>query len=174
MTTQVVDTNVLLVANHQHPDVSDACVVACARRLRDLMADGRIAIDDAYAILREYQHKTHPRAARGMGDVFLKWVLQNQANPARCDRVALAPDAERGFASFPDDPRLADFDPSDRKFVAVAMAHPSKPPIVQAADSKWLGWQPALAAHGVAVDFVCPTDIHAFDTQKRRRKSRVR
>jgi hypothetical protein len=167
--TVVVDTNVLLVANGQHGDVGGACVVACAQRLQAIMNDGRIAIDDGYEILREYQHKTNPRVGKRPGDAFLKWLLRNTANRARCDQVRLEAHAERGFTCFPDDPRLANFDPPDRKFVAVAHAHADRPPILQAADSKWLAWSRALQDHGVSVEFLCPSDIQRFDRKKKGR-----
>ena len=36
----VIDTNVLLVANEQHADVSPDCVAACVRRLVEMQAHG--------------------------------------------------------------------------------------------------------------------------------------
>jgi hypothetical protein len=172
--TVVVDTNVILVANGQHKTVSDACVAACAKRLKDVMRVGRIAIDDGFRILREYQQKTTPRVGKGPGDAFVKWVLQNNANSHRCDQVPLDEHAERGFHSFPDDSRLANFDTSDRKFVAVSRAHQSTPPILQATDSKWLGWASALKECGVSVEFLCRDDIERFDDGKRTRKGKKR
>jgi hypothetical protein len=164
--TAIVDTNVVLVANRQHDDVSDACVTSCAQRLEALMAHGRVAIDDEYRILREYQNKTAPHAGRRPGDVFVKWLLRNAANVSRCDRVRLVEHATRAFESFPDDARLANFDSPDRVFVAVAAAHPAHPPILQAADSKWLGWAEALRDHGVDVELLCPDDIQLFHDRK--------
>lgn len=170
MSTVVVDTNVVLVANGQHEDVSAACITACARHLQAVMASGRVAIDDGYRILNEYQNKSQPAVGKRPGDAFVKWLLRNNANPSRCDLVALADHAERGFDSFPDDERLQGFDPPDRKFVAVAAAHAERPPISQAADSKWLGWAPALADHGVRVDFLCQGDIEGFAANKQKVK----
>jgi hypothetical protein len=167
MTTVIIDTNVILVANRQHADVSDACVVACAKHLQDVMANGVVAIDDAYRILKEYQHKTLPHAGKRPGDAFVKWLLRNIANPRRCTQVALVAHAERDFESFPEDARLASFDPPDRKFVAVSAAHADKPPIAQAADSKWLGWAAALRDHGIEVEFLCPADIRSFEDAKK-------
>jgi len=170
----VIDTNVILVANGQHENVSHACVASCAKRLEQVKKDGRVAIDDAYSILTEYQNKTSSKVGKRAGDSFLKWLLNNKANPLRCDQVSLVEHAERGFESFPDDERLAKFDRSDRKFVAVAAAHRDKPPILQAADSKWLAWNEGLAAHGVKVEFLCPTDISGFEGNKKRRKGQGR
>ena len=60
MMRAVVDTNVVLVANGSHPDVSPDCVIACVDRLQQLMKSGRVVVDDSYRILEEYQHKTSP------------------------------------------------------------------------------------------------------------------
>lgn len=160
--TVVVDTNAILVANRQHDDVSDDCVVACALRLQGIMRDGRIALDQRFLILQEYQNKTRPTHGRGPGDAFVKWALQNNSNTARCDQVLITDHADRGFEEFPNDVHLAAFDAPDRKFVAVAAAHPNRPPILQATDSKWLDWEGPLRNHGVTVEFLCPRDIKRF------------
>ena len=86
--------------------------------------------------------------------------------PNRVECVELEDHAGRMFASFPDDARLAKFDPSDRKFVAVAAAHPQKPPILQATDSKWLNWEKPLRRHGITVEFLCRNDIARFKANK--------
>jgi hypothetical protein len=77
------------------------------------------------------------------------------------EAVAITPKETepRDFAEFPNHPGLSTFDPSDRKFVAVANAHPGKPPILQATDSKWVGWNEALNACDIKVDFLCPNEI---------------
>jgi len=166
--TAIVDTNVILVANGQHDDVMPDCVIACTRRLQSIMADGRTAIDDAFEILREYQNKTQPKTGNRPGDAFVKWLLQNNANRHRCDQIAIKANSQRGYDEFPEDDRLANFDPPDCKFVAVAAAHPEHPPILQAADSKWLGWETALKDHGITVDFLCPADVGRFQDNKRK------
>ena len=130
------------------------------------MREEKLALDDCFRILLEYQNKTTPKTGNGPGDAFVKWALQNNANACRVVCVTLQDDATRGFTSFPSDAALAAFDPPDRKFVAVAAAHPFKPPILQAADSKWLGWATALASHGVVVDFLCLDDIKRFEANK--------
>jgi len=164
--TVVVDTNVILVANGQHSDVSPMCIASCAERLQSITRSGRLALDDAFLILREYQNKTQANRTRGPGDAFVKWVLQNQANTQRCDCVSIHPHSRRGFKSFPDDARLKSFDAADRKFIAVSAAHPERPPILQATDSKWIDWSPVLKEHNVVVDFLCKTDIQRFHKKK--------
>lgn len=166
MTAIIVDTNVILVANRQHQDISPACVAACAKRLQAVMQTGRLALDDGFRILNEYLHKTTPKTGNRPGDAFVKWALRNNANPQRVTCVKLDNHAERGFESFPEDPDLVAFDHADRKFVAVSCAHPDTPPILQAADSKWLDWAEPLSRAGVAVEFICRDDIARFHANK--------
>lgn len=166
MTVAVVDTNVVLVANGQHADVSFDCVATCALFLRDIMRNGHLAIDDRGRIIGEYLNKTQPKTGNRPGDAFVKWVLQNQCTKKWVDQVTLQEHVQRCFESFPDDQDLAKFDSSDRKFVAVSGAHPDKPAIAQAADSKWLNWAPALQRHGIEVAFLCRADIQRFHKNK--------
>lgn len=163
--TWIVDTNVILVANGQHEQVDVASRAACAKWLQAIMATGRVALDDAHAILGEYEHKTHASDGQGAGDVFLRWLLHEQDNPARVDKIALARSADQ-YADFPSDERLSHFDWSDRKFVALCVAHPEHPTILQATDSKWLDWAPALRDHGIGVQFICMDTIAAFHDHK--------
>lgn len=156
----IIDTNVALVANAE-ADVSEECVLACIKELKETMENGSIALDDQWRIIREYMHKLSSSGQPGVGDAFLKWVLTNQANPDRCKLVTITPkdDDELDFIEFPKHKGLENFDRSDRKFVAVSAAHPEHPPILQAVDSKWWGWKEALSECGIEVIFLCPDDI---------------
>ena len=79
----------------------------------------------------------------------------------QCDFVSITPidDLETDFQEFPTDPALTGFDPADRKFIAVALAHSEKPPILQAVDSEWWNYRDALRQNGVTIDFICEDDI---------------
>ncbi|QPK64475.1 hypothetical protein IVG45_05775 [Methylomonas sp. LL1] len=162
----VIDTNVLLVANGRHPEVSPECVEECIRRLQDMEKSGITVIDDDFRILGEYLNKTHPNQPKGVGDSFLKWLLQNQGNTARVEFVALTETTNDYFAEFPDPSLQRVFDAPDRKFAAVANAHPNKPTVWQAADCKWLDWWQSLQAKGVRVEFLCPADACVFYRKK--------
>jgi hypothetical protein len=162
----VGDTNVVLVANGQHADVSPECVSACALALQTVMRSGMLVLDDSFRILLEYQNKTQPKKGNRPGDAFVKWALNNRSNASLVTEVPLEVHEERGFKSFPDDAELVNFDAPDRKFVAVSAAHCDKPPIAQAADSKWLDWAPALLRHGINVEFLCLADIQRFHEHK--------
>lgn len=166
MMKAVIDTNVLLVANEQHADVSPDCVAECMRRLQVMQKSGITVIDDGFRILGEYQHKTSLNPPKGVGDVFLKWLLRQAGNPDRVEQVSLTELAENKFSEFPDPALEPLFDAPDRKFAAVAHAHPDKPPIWQAADCKWLDWWPALQTKGVRIEFLCPEDACGFYQKK--------
>src|SRR5690349_15079067 len=140
MTCRVVDTNVILVANAAHNGVSPECVIACVEQLDALMKEGVLVVDDGYRIFSEYLKKTSPRAAKGVGDVFVQWALRNQRHDDKVHLVALNEHAPDTFTEFPDKSLEPLFDPPDRKFAAVANAHPDRPSICQAADCKWLDW----------------------------------
>ena len=162
MAEVVVDTNVLLVAEGRHDDVSEECMLTCIQRLQTVMESATVVIDDSYRVIGEYQNKLDSRRGKGVGTAFLKWLVQNQANVARVARVALTETPGECFAEFPAPALESSFDSSDRKFPAVANAHPAKPSILQAVDSKWLRWWPDLAAAGIRIEFVCPDDICRF------------
>lgn len=166
MTRAIIDTNVLLVANEQHADVSPNCVEACVQRLLAMRKSGVTVIDDGYRILGEYQNKTKLNPPKGVGDIFLKWLLREAGNPLRVEQVTITENEENCFTEFPDPALERHFDAPDRKFAAVAHAHPEKPSIWQAVDCKWLDWWPALQAKGIRVEFLCPDDICQFYSNK--------
>ncbi|MDD2927134.1 hypothetical protein [Rhodoferax sp.] len=162
----VIDTNVLLVANNQHAEASPDCVSECVRVLQKMQSNGITVIDDSFLILREYQKRTQLQPPKGVGDVFLKWLLRNAGNTRHVEQVAITPTADDTFIEFPDSELQPIFDASDRKFAAVANAHPAKPVILQAVDCKWLNWWQALQTKGIRVAFLCPDDACRFYEKK--------
>jgi hypothetical protein len=163
----VIDTNVLLVADGRANHMSPSCRIGCIDRLLEVRQNERVVLDECGLILEEYRSNLRPNPQTA-GAAFLLWILQRQGDPQHVDRVKITVlDATNSiFAEFPEDPALANFDLSDRKFVAVANSHPSKPPILQAADSKWLGWEPALNANGITVEFVCRNELEKIRQNK--------
>lgn len=162
-TPVVVDTNVILVADGRHDDATTACVLRCQARLRAIQRDGCVVIDDHHRILGEYGRQYRDRGSRqpGVGQVFYKWLLSNQGRAGCCERVVLTnvDGDEHSFAEYPDHPALEDFDPPDRKFIAVAAAHPERPPIAQALDSKWWGLRDAFREADLTIEFLCAEEI---------------
>lgn len=155
----VVDTNVPVVASRRHVEAPAACITSCLQRLRRIQdGDDILVIDDRWHIIREYRNNLREDGQPGVGDAFLKWVLTNRTNPLRCEQVTITSVDDRNtdhFREFPEDPLLAGFDRSDRKFVAVSLAHPCRPPILNATDRDWWEYRDALRHIGVTVHFVC-------------------
>jgi len=91
--------------------------------------------------------------------------LTNWSNPNRCELVAITQQPSssdpKDFVEFPNDSTLQNFDRSDRKFVAVALAHPETPPILNATDSDWWHYRIALEMHGIKLHFLCPDAMHS-------------
>ena len=166
----LVDTNVAITANGKN-HMSAECVVACQHSLNQLMLSGRLVIDDQWKILGEYMNKLHPQGQPGLGDAFLKWVLTHQTNAQKVEMVSVTSQKDVSgnvsYKEFPDDTGLADFDPSDRVFIAVAASHVERPPILQATDSKWLGkWNTALLNAGIKIDYLCEDELQQIYDRK--------
>lgn len=154
----LVDTNVPLTANGFASQADEACRVACIEKLIDIQAHGRVLVDAAGFIFREYSRQLSHRGQPGLGDAFFKWLWDNQGQSTICTQVPVVPEDQDGFeyAEFPSDPDLAKFDRSDRKFVATALAAGEPAPILNATDSDWLHFQSALNRHGIFIEFLCP------------------
>jgi hypothetical protein len=156
----LVDTNVGVAANFKS-DASDECALTCIQTLREITERGHLVLDTIGLIFDEYRKNMSMSGQPGVGDVFMRWVNDNQYNTERCTRVAVTPE-NGSFEEFPPDTNLADFDLSDRKFVAVAAAHGGKPPILVACDTDFWIARDALAAANIQVEFLCPIDIETM------------
>jgi hypothetical protein len=154
----LIDTNVPLAANGKS-SAEPACVLAAVARIQQLQQGEILVLDADYLILKEYQNQLSPTGQPGVGDAFLLWAWRNHANPRHCAVVPLAKTDEGYFAAFPDALELADFDLSDRKFVAAALTHEANPPVVNATDSDWHHHREDLTRHGVRIEFICPVEM---------------
>jgi hypothetical protein len=170
MSAIVIDTNVLLVADGKAAQMSPACRAECAQRLEAVKAGECVVLDQGRLILREYQKKLDPSGKPPTpGNLFLKWLMTVWRNERHVSQVPITPiNAEQtDFAEFSSDPALVTaFDPANRKFVAVANAHPEKRPIVESADSKWLGWEADLKRHGIQLEILCRRELEAIRARK--------
>jgi len=166
----VVDTNVPIVANlatkdDPQSDVPDVCILNCIAAIEHIHKNGGLVIDAGDEIYNEYRRNLSMCGQPGVGDRFFKWVHDNRWKFPEEDRVAIHATAD-SYQEFPDHEGLTNFDPSDKKFVAVANAHKNKPPVLQATDSKWWGWKGALAEVDITVHFLCPDYVEAKYKEK--------
>ncbi len=154
MTPCIVDTNVAVIANMNVPDELIDCALGCIGIIEKVIKEKSLVLDEAGEIFEEYRHNLSFEGQPGVGDMFLKWVYDNQWMLPADNRVSITKNGN-SYNEFPSHEGLNDFDKSDRKFVAVSNAHPLKPKIYQATDTKWWGWKDALADVGIRVDFIC-------------------
>ena len=161
--TFVVDTNVAIVANGRDTNADMGCQLTCVERLRSLTSREIIAIDDAGAIIEEYQKRLNFSGMPGVGDAFLKHVFNHQYQTDRVRRVPVTPteDDGRGFEELP----ANTFDRSDRKFLAVAFV--GNAVVLNATDSDWSEHGTLMDALGVIVTQLCPGYL---DARARRRQ----
>ncbi|MBL6852105.1 MAG: hypothetical protein ISS15_16665 [Alphaproteobacteria bacterium] len=158
MTHYVVDTNVAVVANGRDGQYDLDCRLTCVLQIQAIKnhARHRTVLDDAGEILKEYHRLLNPHGQPGVGDEFYRFLLNFQGNAKRVLRVTLDKDAQTGqYIAFPKDAALANFDPSDRKFVAAARR--GKAIVINAVDSDWKKHATPLKKAGVSVKELCPT-----------------
>lgn len=154
MRSIVLDTNVALVAvgafEVDGGQPTRQLKVWCLNQLDDIM-NGRVKliIDEAREFVSEYMRKT-PNFP--LGEQFIKWLSQNMWQLGGVETVPIHK-TTGGYEEFPADKDLQEFDLADRKFVAVAIAHPQKPPVLEATDGKWWKWEKTLSRHGIRVEF---------------------
>jgi hypothetical protein len=163
----VIDTNVIATAEGANETAGAKCRVASAEALREVMTQGHLFVDHADLILEEYLGAIGPGQPEA-GGAFVRWLLQNQWVEANVTRVAITrrTGGPTGFHELPAPTPGTAYDPSDEKFLAVAAAHPERPPVLQAFDSKWWGWQDSLKACGVTIHFLCADEIKAKHAEK--------
>ena len=152
MDAVIVDTNIIVIANDTD-DKREDCRDRCQDRLQQILFQGeKVVVDDGWRIFGEYEDNVKPNTRKGIGDLFVKRLLQNLGNLDVCTMVHITPLAGNGneFVEFPnEDEALRDFHKKDRKFIAVALAHQrdagQTPPILLAMDRGWLQFTDALA-----------------------------
>lgn len=163
MSDCVVDTNVLLVASAAEP-YSPFCEthVPVVEQLKvfewlQLFREDngrRLVLDEMFSIYREYRNQLTDQ------DYGLQVIHEKMQN----FRSVAIDFTEDGYADLPD--TFSDFDPSDRKFIAVALADPGAIAIANAADSDWLSVEARLASAGVTVIHIIEAWLKAFHASR--------
>ena len=152
MTDFVVDTNVAIAANGRNTHANNDCRLACIETLETICREDTIILDNAHLIFDEYRESLSFAGAPGVGDAFFKHVFTHMYAGIRVRQVAItvSNDEQRGFEELPNN----EFDPSDRKFLAVAVV--AKADILNATDSDWREHETLTCDLGVRVRQLCP------------------
>jgi hypothetical protein len=118
------------------------------------VTSGTILVDAAGEVLTEYRRYLNPHGQPGVGDRFYMTILMSL--PARVKRVDLRLREDGQYVDLSQLIIDAGFDPSDRKFAALAAKEGS--PVYNATDSDWIEQAEVLAAEGVEVVHLCGCD----------------
>jgi len=158
MKAVVIETNVIAVVNQHADHIDQDCMLACIDALQIARQKRKIVIDSGSLFFEEYFRYASRSGQPRLGDLFVKWLWDNQANDRCCERVNITPSDNDpdNFEEFPDDPDLQGFHRDDRKFVAVAVASRRKPNILNAVDTDWWYFREQLKRHNISIKFLCP------------------
>jgi hypothetical protein len=154
MPDYIIDTNVWVWADQirQVTDMTPTerdCVESCFEWLNNFIeSQDRLVVDDDHRILTEYYDNT---AQGGDARQFLRHV-RGETSFDRLVLISVQWD-EHDYAIIPT--ALQVVDPSDRKFIAVALAHDPRPSIVVATDRGWAKWRQELEEAQIVVEQLC-------------------
>ena len=163
MSRSVVDTNVAIVANGK-PDPEDPrppsipCRKAAVTFLSELVKNGTVLLDVEGAIQAEYRNHLSPSGAPGVGDRFYQEVLHS--SPLLVERVELPKRPDGEYEDLPQSLIDGGFDPSDRKFAALACKE--QVPVYNATDSDWIEYSITFAAEGIQVANLCGCEPNSW------------
>lgn len=154
MSRYVIDTNVPIVANGNDESVGLACRIAAVELLQKAIKDGVIYLDTGGEIQTEYRTYLNPKGQPGVGDLFYRAVINS--HPKNVRRVEVSKRADGEYVDVPQAIVDGGFDPSDRKFIAVALK--SNASVHNAVDSDWVNDRVLLEGNGVEIVFLCGCD----------------
>ena len=156
MSDIVVDTNVWAMADRLIveglPKEEENCIRACRDWLeRFVRSEDRLIVDWTYRIILEYRRNI---SDGGFAEQELN-KLETQSGKRFVGQQIEFDD--HGHAILP--PQIAFHDPTDRKFIALAMQFNPYAPIYNATDTDWT--KEKLAERGFAIYELCPDYIHS-------------
>ena len=157
----VIDTNVLITANKAlkndpDDDVYDypALITGCIKMLMKIIEKGiYVVLDIDDKIFSEYKRHLNFSGEPGLGDMFFQWLHDHRYSFPDSERVKLHKTKE-GYLEFPAEMLNVNVDPSDMMFFAVSNAHPRKPDIIEATDTKWRNWVDSAKQCGINIEFI--------------------
>ncbi len=158
MSKYIIDANVPILAATPVRDIPEdqfTCALNAMKFIHSFLQDSnsKLVLDDEWRVLSEYQNIEKRNTGRSIGMEFLSWVYQNRLKDV-CDLLHLEEVSENVYAEYPPTEELREFDPPDRKYIALAYKHKEHPPIIEASDSKWWGIKGALREYGLQVNFI--------------------
>lgn len=158
----IVDANVPCHAGKPASELQtedeQLCADKCIDLLHNIIQLGTIIVVDSHQeILEEYRKviRVNMRHEPNMTSVFYRRIMQKLAEASpQIEVVELHQKGRHMYEEYPEHPALSGFDPPDKKYIALANVHSSKPHIVNATDTDWWHVKSVLAELGIIVDFL--------------------
>lgn len=157
---EIVDTNVWVMLGNIPPDneIERECVLACiqwGKRFNESGEEYKIAVDMKWKILTEYRNNIREGslAQQYLNTLLSQPIMRLVFKPIQYD------DNDHAIIDVDLDTDDQKFDPSDKKFVAVALAFDDPPPIINATDTDWEKHKVPIEAAGITVHSLCPDYI---------------
>jgi hypothetical protein len=165
-----VDTNVWIAAS-MRSSASVECAGTCLQWLTDFReTQDHLIVDQASfasarvagnTVLQEIRQNLRP------GDFGLD--LLNRHFLARCLFAIVPIEYDDSGAVLPEGVSIPGIEPADRKWVALNLAHPDRPPIHNACDGDWIKTEADLTAAGVEVVHLCEKELRQQVLQRDRK-----
>ena len=163
MAEYIIDTNVWVVASGGHEGAFGDCVMACIELLSGLREQGAALVMDESSFLGECPGNSVLRELKdnlregGYGhDLFWNHVFHNGCfTPVRIDHDDEGAALPMVILQREQDGSTNSFEPSDRKWIALQLAHPLHPEIHNAVDGDWEKARQDLATYGIRVKQLC-------------------
>ena len=153
----IMDTNVAAKAatpqeecKPEEWDMQERCIEFIREFTKN--TDSQLVLDFDYEIIKEYRNRIPNDTS--IGKIFWHWFNCYIGKIPFENMVKLEKDDDGNYVMFPLEKRTEEFDRSDRKFVALARTHNEHPPIIEAADGKWLGFKDVFGEYGVHIEFL--------------------
>ncbi|MAS35008.1 MAG: hypothetical protein CL610_13445 [Anaerolineaceae bacterium] len=149
MVAKVVDSNVWVIMD----DLQEkACALVCVEWGSSFSnGEDKLAVDRSWKIISEYRENIQKG---GLAERYLNEFFSQPWE--RIEFVDIELDRD-GIALLPDSNLISD--PSDRKFVAVALRFEPPALIINATDTDWAKDHDKLATAGITVQELCPAYI---------------
>ena len=162
MNNKIIDTNVPLTAITTDVIIPLSCRQDCVRLINSILkGEIIVVIDDRNEALKEYRQQMYPdpNPSAGLASQFLMYLFNYQYDQARVRRAKLSVDDTVNYTLLPQVDELNDFDPSDKKWVAIYLSFKEQTnqdaPINNATDSDWLHFEHVFERLGIQIEFLC-------------------
>lgn len=114
--------------------------------------DSKLVLDIGYEIMTEYRNNVCKDS--NMGKIFFRWLYDYYSRIDNNDHIKLEKNDNGQYKDYPYYDDTKDFDESDKKYIALANAHSEKPPIIEATDGKWMGYESVFLRYDISIEFL--------------------